>query len=123
MPGGSDYQGPAEALEMYTAAVAQAASGLRVKGAKNPYTSRRGHMFSFLGPGGTAAMRLPEQLGEAFTAAHGDTGPAVQYGSVMRGYVSIPAELLADADGMARWLDKACDWIETLPSKATPKSK
>ena len=48
MPGGSQYPGPAEALEQYTAAVDASAGDSMVKGAKNPYTSRNGHMFSFL---------------------------------------------------------------------------
>ena len=46
MPGGSDYQGPPEALELYTAAVDAGGGDTIVKGAKNPYTSRNGHMFS-----------------------------------------------------------------------------
>ncbi len=52
MPGGSKYQGPREALERYAAVVEQSATGAEVKGAKNPYTSRNGHMFSFLTPTG-----------------------------------------------------------------------
>ena len=44
MPGGSDYQGPADSLEMYTLVVNSSAADLEVKGAKNPYTSRNGHI-------------------------------------------------------------------------------
>ena len=44
MPGGSDYQGPADSLEMYTSVVNSSAADLEVKGAKNPYTSRNGHI-------------------------------------------------------------------------------
>ena len=53
MPGGSNYPGPADALDRYTAAVS--AAGDEVKGAKNPYTSLNGHMFSFLTETGTMA--------------------------------------------------------------------
>ena len=42
MPGGSDYRGPSDALQRYAAVVEEA--GEVVKGAKNPYTSRNGHM-------------------------------------------------------------------------------
>ncbi len=41
------YPGPVEALERYRAVVESSGNG-EVKGAKNPYTSRNGHMFSFL---------------------------------------------------------------------------
>ncbi len=56
MPGGSDYQGPSDALKRYAAVVEQADEV--VKGAKNPYTSRNGHMFSVLDVDGTMAIRL-----------------------------------------------------------------
>ena len=54
VPGGSEYQGPSGALDRYTTVVKKA--GEVVKGAKNPYTSRDGHMFSFLDANGTMAM-------------------------------------------------------------------
>ncbi len=45
----------------------------------------------------------------------------MQYGSVMRGYVSIPADLLAAPDQLAPWSNQAWDWIGSLPPKATKK--
>ena len=93
MPGGSDYQGPPDALERYVAAVETA--GEAVKGAKNPYTSRNGHMFSFLDADGSMALRLSEELTDEFLSSY-ESGPVIQYGSVMRGYVSIPDDLLSD---------------------------
>ena len=93
MPGGSAYPGPPEALERYTAVVDGSASDCSVKGAKNPYTSRNGHMFSFLDADGVMALRLSGELGKEFLARY-DSGPVVQYGSVMQGYVSVPDELL-----------------------------
>ena len=73
MPGGSDYQGPADSLEMYTSVVNSSAADLEVKGAKNPYTSRNGQMFreSLVGRIGESAvqqavhLRLEESLGNA----------------------------------------------------------
>lgn len=121
MPGGSAYPGPPEALEQYTAVVEAAAADYKVKGAKNPYTSRNGHMFSFLTPEGTMALRLPEELGDEFQAQY-ESGPVEQYGSVMRGYVSVPPELFASAEDLAPWLDEAWDWIGSLPPKPTKKS-
>ena len=114
MPGGSDYQGPAEALERYTAVVE--GSGDVVKGAKNPYTSRNGHMFSFLDPEGTMAIRLSDELYDDFLSQY-DSGPVIQYGSVMRGYVAVPDDLLSDADEAGTWFKKSFEWIGTLEPK------
>lgn len=120
MPGGSEYKGPAEALTRYAAVVAASGADTIVKGAKNPYTSRNGHMFSFLGPDGTMALRMSEDDREEFLASF-ESGPVIQYGSVMRGYVSIPAELLEKTDELRSWFDKSHDWIGTLEPKATKK--
>jgi hypothetical protein len=120
MPGGSEYQGPSEALEPYRAAVEASSGDMAVRGAKNPYTSRNGHMFSFLDPEGSMALRLSDELAEEFGDTH-TTGPVIQYGRTMRGYVSVPEELLADACTLATWLDRAYDWIGTLPPKSTTR--
>ena len=122
MPGGSNYPGPSEALELYTAAVDRSTSGVTVKGAKNPYTSVNGHMFSFLDGAGAMALRLSEELGEEFRATY-ESGPVMQYGSVMRGYVSIPATLLENTNELAVWFDQSYEWIGTLAPKPTRKTK
>ena len=118
MPGGSDYQGPAEALERY--AVVVEAAGEPVRGAKNPHTSRNGHMFSFLDGDGTMALRLSEELANEFFSRY-ESGPVKQYGSVMRGYVSIPDDLLSDTEELGLWFAKSYDWIGTLEPKPTKK--
>lgn len=116
MPGGSSYPGPPEALEAYVAAVEASGSGADVKGAKNPYTSRDGHMFSFLGPDGIAALRLSDDLTDEFRSTY-DSGDVTQYGSTMRGYSSVPADLLNEAEAFAEWFDRSWEWIGTLPPK------
>lgn len=113
----AQYPGPAEALEAYSAAV-EASSIAELKGAKNPYTSRNGHMFSFLDAKGNAAIRLPEELAEAFVAEF-ESGPVQQYGATMRGYSCVPDSLLTDTATFAAWLDRSHDWIGTLPPKST----
>ena len=120
MPAGSKYEGPQEALEQYQAVVEASSGDTVVKGAKNPYTSRNGHMFSFLDAEGSMALRLPDALAEEFKSTY-ESGPVISYGSVMRGYVSVPAELLADTAELAVWFDKAYDWIGTLAPKPTTK--
>ncbi len=118
MPGGSDYQGPSDALERYAAVVEQA--GEVVKGAKNPYTSRNGHMFSFLDVDGAMALRRSQELADDYLSRY-ESGPVIQYGSVMRGYVSVPDDLLSDPEELGSWFDKAYEWIGTLEPKATKK--
>jgi TfoX/Sxy family transcriptional regulator of competence genes len=93
-----------------------------VKGAKNPYTARNGHMFSFLDADGSMALRLSDDLTAQFRSQYG-SGPVIQYGSTMRGYSSVPADLLADTESMTSWFDKSYDWIGTLPPKPTKKPK
>ena len=120
MPGGSAYQGPAEALELYTGLVDSSDTEAAVKGAKNPYTSRNGHMFSFLGPEGMMALRLSEEEGEEFQSQY-ESGPVMSYGSVMRGYVSVPGDLLANTSELQDWFEKSWKWIGTLEPKPTKK--
>ena len=120
MPGGSDYQGPAEALSQYTEVVAASESGVAVKGAKNPYTSRNGHMFSFLDPDGMMALRLSDDDAAEFLDRY-ESGPVVQYNSVMRGYVAVPSDLLNSTADAAEWFDRSHSWIGTLPPKPTKK--
>lgn len=120
MPGGSKYPGPAEALELYTAAVTTSRSGSVVKGAKNPYTSRNGHMFSFLDIEGSMALRLSDDLRAAFLARY-ESGPVIQYGSVMQGYVSVPDGLLRATAELADWFARSHEWIGTLEPKPTKK--
>lgn len=122
MPGGSEYQGPIEALELYSAVVVQSAGDSIVKGAKNPYTSRNGHMFSFLDSEGSMALRASDELRVEFLARY-DSGPVIQYGSVMRGYVSVPPSLLDNTDELQGWFEKSHEWIGTLEPKPTKKKQ
>ncbi len=119
MPGGSKYPGDPEKLEQYIAVVDQSESGTEVKGAKNPYTSRNGHMTSFLADD-AMAIHLSKEQTEEFRSQY-DSGDVMQYGATMRGYSSVPDDLLEDAAAMAAWFDKSWEWIGTLPPKPTRK--
>ncbi|MEM9515179.1 MAG: TfoX/Sxy family protein [Actinomycetota bacterium] len=114
------YPGPAEALAAYEAVVAGNPEVPR-KGAQNPYTARDGNMFSFLTSDGTMALRIPPDRHDEFAAQY-DTGPVEQYGATMRGYLSIPDELLRDTAALQPWFDATYDWIGTLPPKSTTRS-
>ena len=118
VPGGSECQGPSDALDRYTTVVEKA--GEVVRGAKNSYTSRNGHMFSFLDADGTISIRLSDELADEFLSKY-ESGPVIQYGSVMRGYVSVPHDLLSDTRELSSWFEKAYQWIGTLEPKATKK--
>lgn len=118
MPGGTDYGGPTEALQEYAQAVAASGDGATVKGARNPYTSHNGHMYSFINAAGGMALRLSDELRVEFLDRY-DSGPVMSYGSVMRGYVTVPETLLADTAELARWLRRSRTWIATLAPKPT----
>lgn len=107
-------------LSQYTEVVAASESAAVVKGAKNPYTSRNGHMFSFLAPDGTMALRLSDEDGAEFLDRY-ESGPVIQYKSVMRGYVSVPSELLTATEEATEWFDRSHTWIGTLEPKPTKK--
>jgi hypothetical protein len=119
MPGGSDYAGPLEALQLYRAVIEASGNG-EVKGAKNPYTSRNGHMLSFLDGEGTMALHLSKELENEFRSRY-RSGPVVSYGRTMRGYSSVPPELLDDIEALREWYDRAWEWIGTLKPKPTKK--
>ncbi len=114
------YPGPPDALERYEAVVAGNPDVDR-KGARNPYTSRNGHMFSFLDPDGHMALRLPPDRYDDFLEAY-DSGPVESYGKTMRGYVSVPADLLERTVELQPWFDESHDWIGTLEPKPTKRS-
>lgn len=73
-------------------------------------------MFSFLTIEGTMAIRLPDDLAGEFRSTY-DSGPVTQYGSVMKGYVSVPDDLLSDTDELGSWFTKSYEWIGTLEPK------
>ena len=115
------YTGPAEALEHYEALVARFPEVKR-KGAANPYTSLNGHMFSFLDRDGTLALRFSDDDRAEFMSRY-ESGPSVQYGKTMRGYATVPADLLADTDALEGWFARSHDFIATLEPKPATKKK
>lgn len=115
------YKGPVDRLALYERLV-DATPGVERKGATLPYTSRNGHMFSFLDAAGVLSVRLPPDAREAFLAQYG-AGLAVQRGRTMQEYVVVPDDLLERTDELQPWLARAHDWIGTLKPKATTRAK
>ncbi len=84
------------------------------KGAKSAYTSLNGHMFSFVTKESTIALRFGQEAHDAFVKKFG-TSPVIQYGAVMRGYVEVPAALLAKPTLLAKYFQESSAYIGHLP--------
>jgi TfoX/Sxy family transcriptional regulator of competence genes len=78
-----------------------------------------GHMFTGLHED-RWMIRLPDDA-RAELAAAGATPFEPMPGRPMREYLVLPAELLADAEALQRWLDRSLAYTESLPAK--PKKR
>jgi hypothetical protein len=90
------------------------------KGAANPYTSLNGHMFTYLNPSGTLALRLPEKEREEFLKKY-KTTLFEAYGAVMKEYVTVPDSLLKNTKVLRKYLDTSIGYVKTLKPKPTKK--
>jgi hypothetical protein len=115
----ASYAGPPERLEHYERVVATI-DAVERKGATMPYTSRNGHMFSFLDPTGSVALRLSAGDRDAFLAKYGTT-LVEQHGRVMQEFVVVPDALLERTDELAGWFARSHNWIGTLKPKSTKR--
>ncbi len=94
--------------------------GETVKGKANPYTSMNGNMFSFLGKDGVIALRLTDADRASYLEHYGGE-PVMSYGAVMKGYVALTDEVLADEDALAGVARQCRACAEALPAKPTKK--
>jgi len=90
------------------------------KGAANPYTSLNGHMFTYLNPSGTLALRLPEEEREKFLKKY-KTTLFEAYGAVMKEYATVPGSLLKNTKELSKYLERSYAYIKTLKPKPTKK--
>jgi hypothetical protein len=90
------------------------------KGAANPYTSLNGHMFSYMNPSGSLALRLPATEREEFLKKY-KTTLFEAYGTVMKEYVTVPDSLLKNTRELGKYLELSCAYIKTLKPKPTKK--
>jgi hypothetical protein len=93
---------------------------MKRKGKTMPYTSMNGHMFSFVDKEGVLGLRMSKEDIAEFRAQYG-TGDFIQYNSVMRGYVVVPADLLADTDTLVGWYERSLAYIGSLKPKPTKR--
>ena len=92
----------------------------QLKGAKMPYTSMNGNMYSYLGENGVG-LRLPADIREEFLARYQTTLYQAN-GMVQKEYVTVPAELLAKNDQIAPYFRVSFDYAKTLKPKAAKRA-
>lgn len=110
---------PSAKLELYEKLVATNPA-IQRKGAANPYTSLNGHMFTYLNPSGSLALRLPKDEREKFLKKY-KTKLFEAYGAVMAEYVTVPDSLLEDTKELRKYFDVSYQYVGTLKPKPSKK--
>jgi hypothetical protein len=121
MPSSKTTTVPPDKLELYEKLVSTNPKITR-KGAANPYTSLNGHMFSYLDPSGSLALRLPAEEREKFLKKY-KTTLFEAYGVVMKEYVTVPDNLLKDTKKLQPYFQMSYEYIETLKPKPTTRKR
>ncbi len=113
---------PKDKLHLYNTLI-ETHPDIERKGVTMPYTSLNGHMFTILAKSGSLGLRLPKDEREAFLKRY-NTTLYESYGAIMKEYVTVPAELLANTEALKSYLDMSYAYVKTLkpkPSKKKPK--
>jgi len=95
---------------------------ISLKGATHPYTSLNGHMFSYLHPSGSMALRLPEHERQKFLQKF-KTKLFAAYGIVQKEYVTVPDSLLEDTSELSKYFEASYRYVATLKPKPTTRKK
>lgn len=95
---------------------------IQCKGKASRYAALNGNMFAFVTKEGAIALRLGDEARAAFMKKH-ETGPVVQHGSTMRGYVEVPPALVKRKKDLAKYFADSVAHARTLPAKATTRKK
>lgn len=93
--------------------------GIERKGDANPYTSLNGNMFTLLHQS-RLAIRLPGDEREKFLKKY-KTSLFEAYGTVMKEYVAVPDDLLANTKELKKYLAMSFAYAQTLKPKPTKK--
>ena len=110
---------PPEKIALYDKLIATNPE-IERKGVTNPYTSHNGHMFTHLSKTGTCGIRLPKVEREAFLKKY-NTTLYESYGAVMKEYVAVPDDLLANTEALKEVLDISYNYVSTLKPKPSKK--
>lgn len=89
-------------------------------GAKLPYTSLNGHMYTMLSKAGKVGLRMGKEERAAFIEKH-DTKLFENYGAVLKEYVEIPDDLLENIKALQPYLAVSYAYVQTLKPKPTKK--
>lgn len=89
-------------------------------GAKLPYTSLNGHMYTMLSKAGNVGLRMGKDERTAFIEKY-DTKPFENYGAVMKEYVEIPDDLLENTNELQPYLAMSYAYVQTLKPKPAKK--
>jgi TfoX/Sxy family transcriptional regulator of competence genes len=108
---------PADKIALYEKLIATNPK-IKRKGAANPYTSLNGHMFTYLGPSGSLAIRLAQDEREKFLKKYKTTLFEAN-GRVMKEYVAVPDRLLRNTNELRLYLDLSYEYISSLRPKPT----
>jgi hypothetical protein len=111
---------PADKQALYDKLLATTYPKIERKGAANPYTSLNGHMFTYLNPSGTLALRLPQKEREEFLKKY-KTTLFEAYGAVMKEYVTVPDSLFQRTKELSKYLNLSYAYIKSLKPKPTKK--
>lgn len=109
---------PEEIFEKYDRQIENLPEQKR-KGAKNPYTSHKGHMFSYLDPQGTLCLRLSKEDLQGFLTTYKSESP-VSHGAIMKEYAIVPSSLW-DTEELTNYFGKSYGYINSLKPKPTKK--
>ena len=112
---------PADKVDLYDKLI-KTHPKIERQGASIPYTSLNGHMFSYLSASGSMALRLPEDVREAFLKEYRTT-LCNAYGVVQKEYVTVPDSLLSKTKELQPYLALSYDYVKTLKPKPTAKKK
>jgi hypothetical protein len=113
------YEGPPSAVRIYEAVI-EASPAAERKGVTMPYTSRNGHMYSFLDSDGTMALALPPDRQAEFIARY-ETDVVEQHGRIMKDFVAVPADLLERTSELRQWFDVSFEWTGIRKPKSTTR--
>jgi hypothetical protein len=92
------------------------------RGKTLPYTSKSGHMYSFVSAHGEVCLRLPEDGRREFREHHGG-GEVVQHGRVMKECVAVPPALLLEhPEEVLSVLDESLDYVLSPRPKVTRRA-
>src|SRR5579859_6519824 len=112
---------PAKQVALYEKLVATQ-PGVERKGATVPYTAVNGNMLSYLSKAGVLALRLPEEMREAFLKKY-KARLCVQYGIVQKEYVEVPDALLAKTAELKPFFAASFAYAKGLKPKPSAKKK